>query len=378
MTSAQAQDNSPSQPRLSIISFELKLFAALIGCYFLLRFTAGESWPKPQAVQLVLWVGILKTILLLIISAAILKASQSVTFCAVLILICGAAFLSITGFEYGSKFRSGIYPTLPQQTLFDRADTYWLSAVKKKLRKKIATLDSETGSKQNRLDRLLMIQTGLVQWTERKVGRAKDSSVQRLALESLASQIYPNAFSNEQLEEHFQYIRAEQKETSIALAQKRSSLKESNGLLSKLQKQIGVLAETQSSRQQLSEKTKLAAATTSNITDLTGEIRALNLRIAAIDEFQGRRDDGKYFGGINSAEAIALPVVVPQGNRWAISFFLLTGLHAAYVFAATFLSFATRFKSLGTTKDNAFGNVSPYWHFATCVWMLLFPLLYLF
>jgi hypothetical protein len=88
---------------------------------------------------------------------------------------------------------------------------------------------------------------------------------------------------------------------------------------------------------------------------------------------------GGHGGGINDVFPwLRLPVVIPGGNMWASTYFLLTGFHAIHV-GVGLLVFAIM---LGWTLDarraGAIENIGLYWHFVDLVWIFLFPLLYLF
>src|SRR5262249_44789378 len=75
---------------------------------------------------------------------------------------------------------------------------------------------------------------------------------------------------------------------------------------------------------------------------------------------------------------LQLPFVIPGGNMWASTYFLLTGFHAVHV-AVGLLVFAMMLTmTLGASRAGAVENIGLYWHFVDLVWIFLFPLLYLF
>ena len=147
-----------------------------------------------------------------------------------LTLLLGSTFLGIKGVEYASKFSHGIHPDHPRSALYDRADTIWLSGLKEDIRGQIAVLeqDKENSAAKEKLDRLFLIQSGMVQWTESKIGKTDDQNMQKLALESLASQIYPDSFSHEQLKKIAKYTSDESQETETALAETEGQLSAAN------------------------------------------------------------------------------------------------------------------------------------------------------
>jgi heme/copper-type cytochrome/quinol oxidase subunit 3 len=84
-------------------------------------------------------------------------------------------------------------------------------------------------------------------------------------------------------------------------------------------------------------------------------------------------------GGLNDAFPwLRLPMVIPGGNMWASTYFLLTGFHAIHV-AVGLIVFAIMLGwRLDAKKAGAIENAGLYWHFVDLVWIFLFPLLYLF
>ncbi len=75
---------------------------------------------------------------------------------------------------------------------------------------------------------------------------------------------------------------------------------------------------------------------------------------------------------------LKLPIMIPGGNMWASTYFLLTGFHALHVIIGL-IAFALLLKmTLGASNAGLIENVGLYWHFVDLVWIFLFPLLYLF
>ena len=75
---------------------------------------------------------------------------------------------------------------------------------------------------------------------------------------------------------------------------------------------------------------------------------------------------------------LRLPIVIPGGNMWASTYFLLTGFHAIHVLVGLIVFFALLFKNLGAERAGTIENTGLYWHFVDLVWIFLFPMLYLF
>ncbi len=75
---------------------------------------------------------------------------------------------------------------------------------------------------------------------------------------------------------------------------------------------------------------------------------------------------------------LRLPIVIPGGNMWASTYFLLTGFHAVHV-AVGLLVFGIMLTwTLNAKRVGAIENIGLYWHFVDLVWIFLFPLMYLF
>lgn len=75
---------------------------------------------------------------------------------------------------------------------------------------------------------------------------------------------------------------------------------------------------------------------------------------------------------------LKLPIMIPGGNMWASTYFLLTGFHAAHV-AVGLIAFLLLLPAPYTAANaGVLENMGLYWHFVDLVWIFLFPLLYLF
>jgi cytochrome c oxidase subunit 3 len=75
---------------------------------------------------------------------------------------------------------------------------------------------------------------------------------------------------------------------------------------------------------------------------------------------------------------LQLPMVIPGGNMWASTYFLLTGFHAIHV-AVGLIAFLLMLPMTFTAaRATHLENIGLYWHFVDIVWIFLFPLLYLF
>lgn len=124
------------------LSTEIMFFAGLIGTYIVLRFGApAGTWPAPHDVHLIEWVGGMNTFVLIVSSLTIVLALEAARtnkaklakIWFLLTFLFGAVFLGIKGWEYSSKFSHGIYPMKPHSRIYEKADVYYVSAVRQRL-----------------------------------------------------------------------------------------------------------------------------------------------------------------------------------------------------------------------------------------------------
>jgi cytochrome c oxidase subunit 3 len=75
---------------------------------------------------------------------------------------------------------------------------------------------------------------------------------------------------------------------------------------------------------------------------------------------------------------LRLPMVIPGGNMWASTYFLLTGFHAIHVIVGLIVFAILLGYRLNASRAGMIENAGLYWHFVDLVWIFLFPLMYLF
>ena len=117
------------------------------------------------------------------------------------------------------------------------------------------------------------------------------------------------------------------------------------------------------------EKSKTAATRATEVVDL---LAPLENRVAAYDQFNEIHD------GLNEHFHLRLPMVIPSGNTWANTYFLMTGFHALHVLGGLVAFVVLLMFRLDRSRAGLMENVGLYWHFVDIVWIFLFPLLYLF
>jgi cytochrome c oxidase subunit 3 len=382
------------------LSTEIMFFTALIGTYIVLRFGAPHgSWPSPENVGVVEWMGALNTFVLICSSVTIVFAMEAAkhdlasrarqwlfaTF------VLGCVFLGIKAVEYNAKFVHGIYPKSPRSLLYDRADIQYLAGVKANCDEQIAGLEKsnkndqgsteshaiEDGHHGNRLDQLTLFRSGMVQWTQAKVGQAESPMMKELALESLAYQIEPQE-ENPRIEE---YLANESTENDARLIELQSQLDTENAKVVTLQESVDELSTSLETaddeakpgvQEKLDAKNAQLEVAASEVSRLTDLIKPISDRVAAMKEFSNAEH------GVNEEFHLKLPMVIPSGNTWANTYFLLTGFHALHVIGGLVAFLIILPMRLGAQKAGLLENVGLYWHFVDIVWIFLFPLLYLF
>ena len=400
------------------LSTEIMFFTALIGAYIVLRFGSPEgSWPSPQSVHVVEWMGALNTFVLLCSSVTIVftfeNARQNAPAIAKKWLWAtigfGCVFLGIKAVEYSSKYEHGIYPRSPRSLLYDRSDLAYLSGVKaetSRLIKEGSSTDSTSTTNQTNSTaaqgqaRLQQIQTGLVQWTERTVGRTEDPLMQARSIEALAWMIYPDSFEENQSARIEKFLHDETELNQQRLVELKQELTESQQGLKQVQVELGdkqkqlaaidpkskdaaIKAARKQAKKELSAVKKIASAATVRSTELTVERDFLAGRIGAITDLSqpsssavGDASHGSH--GINHRFGLKLPMVIPSGNTWANTYFLLTGFHGLHVLIGIIVFLCLVPMTLDQRRSELVENVGLYWHFVDIVWIFLFPLIYLF
>ena len=73
-----------------------------------------------------------------------------------------------------------------------------------------------------------------------------------------------------------------------------------------------------------------------------------------------------------------MPILIPGGNMWANTYFLLTGFHALHVLMGLIVFVILLPITFRAVNAGILENIGLYWHFVDLVWIFLFPLLYLF
>jgi cytochrome c oxidase subunit 3 len=419
------------------LSTEIMFFAALFGVYIVIRFGAPNGiWPTPHDVHLVEWIGALNTFVLIFSSFTIVMAYEaakknaagSAKMWFAMTFILGSVFLGIKGYEYSSKFKHGIYPSQPHGLIYEKADVYYVAAVRdgyREMRNEVLALrtpfeeklkqldqdksilvtqrdnagqiDEKTGEEitfddsdqadldslkqeveqtnqelaelNTRIEPILNTQTvwlnGTVKWTERQVAMARNPADGNMAMANLAYTI--NRSHTEPV--HEQYLQ----DQAAAVSKQLTLLKQQ---ASQLDTEFTSLSEKQKTVEAGSED---ATQTTTRMAAIEAEKKLLNdqlsiyvARNAVLPELMALEH------GLNEDHGVMLPMYIPSGNMWASTYFLLTGFHAIHVLVGLIFFAIILLKPINRARANTIENIGLYWHFVDLVWIFLFPLLYLF
>lgn len=386
------------------LSTEIMFFAGLIGSYIVLRFGVPEgTWPAPHVVHLVEWIGAINTCVLLFSSVTVvfaLEAAKRDDAAAarkwlLWTLILGLAFVGVKGYEYSGKFAHGIYPQRPRSLMYERADLQYLSSMKKHFDTLVGVADQQAVQGQELTnwnsansavvarpavyypaedaamdgEQLSHLRRGLVTFTEQRVGRTRNEYTQQNMLDLLAFMVYPEA-SNYAIVEGT--LKRELEDVQQELQQKRDRKSEVASEMSAVEQQLRGEELTDDAKGELENK-KIALDQESS--RLIPEITLWEDRLHLLEEVS---QEGENWEGVNHKYHLHLPMVIPGGNMWASTYFLMTGVHAVHVIAGLIAFMIVLPLKLGTAAAGLIENLALYWHFVDIVWIFLFPLLYLF
>jgi cytochrome c oxidase subunit 3 len=355
------------------LSTEIMFFAGLIGTYIVLRFGA-PVWPTPHDVHVKEWIGAINTFFLLCSSVTIVlgmeyaRRNQAALakLCVVVTFVLGLVFLLFKAYEYNSKFAHGIYPQKPHSLVYEKADVNYAAAVRATLKEKIAefgaievaegqSLTDEQVSQKKVAETLL---TGFVDWNEEQAARGGTEAERQAALDQLAGLIYPRHGS------HFD---------ASVFDSETASINESMAALDV------EYTDTMSKSNAVATDPEAKAPLDMRLAEITTAKNKLNSRLAAMEILK----DAEH--GLNETFAegrmrpwLTLPMMIPSGNMWASTYFLLTGFHAIHVLVGLIVFGLAFPMKLDATKAGFVENIGLYWHFVDLVWIFLFPLLYLF
>lgn len=402
------------------LSTEIMFFAGLIATYIVLRFGAPQgTWPVPHDVHLAEWIGATNTFVLICSSVTIVLALEAskqdraglAKFWMLMTFLLGSVFLGIKAYEYKEKFAHGIFPMKPHSRIYEKPDLYYVQGVRLTLAAQRDRLTARQGqlqqegkslekSEEEDLAVLNNLLTNLVQWAELKAVREEDIITRRLAIDKMAKAIYPHWHhgpeGDQAKELYVDSLENETRQINHDLAEVAKQLQEAQQQKSDLEKQATPLqkaadaspapattfvalqnqpgASPATDAEQKSKALTELGRVQERIDTLTTEQNRMNGRLGMIDHLKKVVDDGL----VHEYEHLHLPMVIPSGNMWASTYFLLTGFHALHVLVGLIAFVLVLLYTLDHTKSHILENTGLYWHFVDLVWIFLFPLLYLF
>jgi len=362
------------------LSTEIMFFAGLIGTYIVLRFGAPR-WPVPHDVHIEEILGAINTFFLicssvsivLCMEAARVNKSGQAKMWLMITFILGCVFLGIKAVEYNAKFAHGIYPQKPRSLIHEKPNLYYASDVRQKLqdtRARVAANVGEDGAlseeDQKRVETCDLLLNGVVRWAEVRGAQAESTAERQEALNALADAVYPLHGSHERL---MATIDRESAELPAELAKLEA-------------RQADLIAKQSSLKEKGEDGLAELVSATQELDVVPGKIKMVSDRLAAIDFLREEASDH----GLNhrfSEEGgfrpwMTLPMMIPGGNMWASTYFLMTGFHALHVVVGLIFFMLAIPRKLDEKAANFIENIGLYWHFVDLVWIFLFPLLYLF
>jgi cytochrome c oxidase subunit 3 len=339
------------------LSTEIMFFAALIGTYIVLRF-GSIQWPSTHDVHLSEPIGAFNTFVLICSSVSIVLAFEAAKInnarlakgWMLLTLVLGGLFLGVKAFEYQAKFSHGIYPQHPHSQIYEKADVNYSGAVRLRLEElKVPLLGKKEKTKEDNLRLSELDKVGRqLNAAELALRDHPDSPQGRILLLQLATDIYPRASVHAH---DGQAVREQQGSQFVAPSKGTSPFR--------------LAGHTIDSRGPSSRGRQVGAT-------------LVNTEHAATDE-AGVGDAGGHPVGLNDQYPwLQLPIMIPGGNMWASTYFLLTGFHALHVIIGLLVFAILCMKTLDRNWATTIENIGLYWHFVDLVWIFLFPLLYLF
>jgi cytochrome c oxidase subunit 3 len=326
------------------LSTEIMFFAGLIGAYIVLRFGA-PAWPSTHDVHLVEYLGAINTAVLIGSSITVVLALEaarrnnpaSSKGWILLTFALGSVFLGVKAFEYKAKYDHQIYPGLPHGPIWEKADVNYASAVRTRLQElktPLLSIQKRTPKQEEQISVIDSVSLEL-DAAEKALRDKPDSPEGRILLLQLADRIYPRASLREHGADPFDADAYEPEEDELEV-----------------------------------EGAEAASLERPALTLVAAEEHSAAAGHAA--------EDGHAHGLNDEHTWLKLPIMIPGGNLWASTYFLVTGFHAVHVIVGLIAFACLMPKTLDIARAGLIENVGLYWHFVDLVWIFLFPLLYLF
>lgn len=382
-----------TNPKLIVwlfLSTEIMFFAALIGVYIVIRFGA-LVWPMPHDVHLSEPIGAFNTFVLICSSVTIVlsyeaakanKASLAKIWM-ILTFFLGCVFLGVKAYEYKAKFAHNIYPWTPHSPIYEKPDYNYAQAIRFRL--DAIRQDPTAGQK--------LLDLSAVSVSERLPTLPQDQLTPEQY--QLINQVLP--LVTQKIKDYEKTSdAAKQQATELSTNLGTQNLSPANlAVLAPLWKQVIADIDVKKSQttyskedlEQFAHLERVIAIVNAPVTTTNPEAQnpaqlweAAELIMPAPPEHGSpEAKSGEHKTGLNDHFGwLKLPVLIPGGNMWASTYFLLTGFHAIHVIVGLIIFAMLLPKTLDRRKAGFIENTGLYWHFVDLVWIFLFPLLYLF
>ncbi len=325
---------------------EIMFFTAFIGSYIVLYF-GTPNWPTDTEItHIKIWAGGLNTFVLLTSSYFVVVAHEAMShkqFAKAknylwLTFAMACVFLGIKGIEYYGKFEHNILPG------------------------QIAETDTEA------IDKLLFeSQTALDEQTHRLIPGTPENypaiTKRRLAsAKAELAEMLTSAKNN--LDSLEQQLSSAEGDAALDLKEQISAAKEQLDVLNAIKDQP--------------EQVQALLALDKEIIALRNKIGENSFTLHDAETwYEENTQSEKPYGAILAG--VHHPHVIPKGNIFASTYFLMTGFHAIHVIVGMIL-FAVvlaQGPKLDERWTDYVENSGLYWHFVDLVWIFLFPLLYI-
>ncbi len=373
------------------LTTEFMLFAALIGAWLVLRFSAGSSWPTAETMHAKWPIGLLNTLVLLASGWTAWQATRRAeSFQAgrgriwiVSTMLLGGVFLAIKAFEFREKQALGLIGAGLRPGVSGVADAQYVSDVLERLRElganqPLTAARPESGASDSPARRgeelasatgdVLLIQQGLAGWTARQAGRTNNDTERRALYHNLSAMIFPP----HDVEAAKTGLAAERKSLTMHEIQLAELQVLRTEKLKSLQAELAAIDNSvdKVSPDAAAQKAE-AAVVTLELTEINGELVAIRQRLAALARSVPLMDRG-----LNRELGLGLPVAIPGGPAWMSTWLLLTGMHAVHVVGGLLVWAWLLVAPESAWWRAAVENSARYWHFVDAVWLVIFAVVY--
>lgn len=349
----------------------------------------------------------------------------------------GSVFLGVKMYEYKSKFAHGIYPWSPHSMIYEKADVLYPSAVRQRLLE-IGAATTKADADQSKYAAIMEEyepqtlvdllrangRDGAADELEAKIAESEEpAETERAELENELAEELPEEQATLEAE-----LQAAQSADDTELVQDLQAQLEGLSLRkTRIQAQLATIdADLKTARNALPElmafeeerrrrqtyaaylldgvepadpalvwwddphnrqkgMVRSAERVAGNAPEATAdpthvEVTPSELADIILPPHEGHAGDEEHAQvGLNDQHPwLRLPIVIPGGNMWASTYFLLTGFHAIHVLVGLIVFAIMLPMRLGVERAGMIENTGLYWHFVDLVWIFLFPLLYLF